>query len=186
MPNRVTLKTAIIVDQMGHGFGTVGPEEEIEEHKKDFSELLFPAQLDVYTPYSTYPGDLKPGTDLVVFDYGGMMMGNSLMEDNSRHLITFAQDNPNTLCIVASTTTWSNGIRYMTGELEIGALHNLVCRYWMGKASWESDYSAEDEQPELWDPIPAWFRQLHKLPRDEWWLKGPAKAAKLKTPRKTK
>src|ERR1700684_552992 len=80
----IVFKTAIIVDPMGHGFGEVGPEEEIEEHKKDFAELLYPAALDAYTPYGMSESQIKQGTDLIIFDYGGMMPGNSLMADNSR------------------------------------------------------------------------------------------------------
>ena len=60
------IKTAIVVDYMGHGFGEVTPEMEIAEHKERFSEFAEPAKLHVYTPESTYPGSLKHSTDLMI------------------------------------------------------------------------------------------------------------------------
>lgn len=161
----VRLKTAVIVDPMGHGFGEVGPEEEIEEHKKDFAELLYPASIDAYTPAHMYDAEIKQGTDLIIFDYGGMMPGNSLMEDNSRRLIEYAQDHSSTLCVVVSTFTWRNAIKEEMRDLGLGELHNVVCRYWAGKCYWEEGaFSGNDKEPDDWDPIPAWFRDMHKVP----------------------
>ena len=162
---KIVLKTAIIVDPMGHGFGEVGPEEEIEEHKKDFAELLYPAVLDPYTPYGMSESQIKQGTDLIIFDYGGMMPGNSLMADNSRRLIQFAQDHSSVLCVVVSTFTWKNAIKEEMRDLELGDLHNVVCRYWPGKCYWEEGaFGDSDKEPNDWDPIPSWFRDMHKLP----------------------
>lgn len=175
---RTVLKTAIIVDYMGHGFGEVTPQMEIEEHKKDFHELLFPAKLDVYTPFCMSEDDIQIGTDLIIFDWGSMMPGNSLMEDNSRRLIQYAQDHSDCLCIVVSTFTWRNAIQYEMEELGLGKLHNVVCRYWESKELWSSE-----REPEDWDPIPAWFRELHKLPVVDPYEAGQAiKAGKLTIP----
>ena len=165
---------------MGHGFGEVGPEEEIEEHKKDFSELLFPAKLDAYKPVTMEESYIKPGTDLIVFDWGGMLPGTSLMEDNSRRLIQYAQDHSSCLCIVVSTFTWRQAIKYEMEELELTGLHNVVCRYWQPK----EDFGNEKE-PLEWDPIPAWFRDMHKLPAVDLYEAGLAiKEGRLTIPRK--
>ena len=43
------------------------PEEELEDHKKDFAELLRPAKCRFYRMMNS--GEIKPGTDVVVFDY---------------------------------------------------------------------------------------------------------------------
>jgi hypothetical protein len=189
----IVLKTAIIVDQMGHGFGEVGPEEEIEEHKKDFAELLYPAVLDSYTPYGMSEAEVKQGTDLIIFDYGGMMPGNSLMEDNSRRLIEFAQNHSSTLCVVVSTFTWRNAIQYEMEELGLGELHNVVCRFWQPKNKFDgiTDLCAEEKEPLDFEPIPAWFRDMHKLPFIEpsdqvggrWYVD---KTKKLKKPERKK
>jgi len=51
----IELKTAIIVDPVGSSLGDRTPEDEIKQHIKDFSELLSPAKLKVYSPWSCYP-----------------------------------------------------------------------------------------------------------------------------------
>jgi hypothetical protein len=154
----IILKTAIVLDPSGTFMG--GPEDEIRQHWLDFSDLLEPATLEIYQPGAIYPEALKPGTDLVLFDWGGMMLGNSLMQDNSRRLIQYAQYNPSTLCVVVSTFTWGHGIQYEMEELELTKPHNLTCRFWIPT----KPYSGERE-PDDWDPIPAWFREFHNLPR---------------------
>lgn len=159
MSELITLKTAIIVDYMGHGFGEFTPEMEVEEHKKDFHELLFPAELDAYTPICMSEDKIQAGTDLIIFDFGGIMPGNNLMGDNSRRLIQYAQDHSDVLCMVASTCTWNMALQYEMEDLGLTELHNVVCRYWQPKEKWSNE-----KEPENWDPIPAWFRDLHKLP----------------------
>lgn len=190
MKEKIILKTAIIVDPMGHGFGEVGPEEEIEEHKTDFAELLYPAQIKAYTPACMSERDIETGTDLIVFDYGGMMPGNTLMEDNSRRLIQFAQDHSSTLCVIVSTFTWKNAIKLEMRDLELDSLHNVVCRYWAGKCYWEEGvFGEDDKEPDNYDCIPAWFREMYHLPfvepRDQiggrWYVD---KNTKLRKPRK--
>lgn len=184
---RKTLLTAIIVDMMGHGFGEHGPEDEIEEHKKDFSELLFPARIDSYSPYGMSEEEIKPGTDLIVFDYGGMLPGNSLMEDNSRRLIQYAQDHSSCLCMVVSTFTWRQAIHYEMQDLGLNDLHNVVCRYWQPKNEWSgfTDLCSEEKEPLEWDPIPAWFRDMHELPAVDLYEAGLAiREGRLTIPRK--
>jgi hypothetical protein len=173
---KIVLKTAIVLDPMGHNWGAVGPEEEAKEHVKNFSEILYPAVINAYQPGSMYPGALKPGTDLVLFDYGGMMAGNSLMEDNSRHLIRYAQDNPNTLCIVVSGFTWRNAVAYEIKEQGLTGLHNLVCEFFE-----PVEMYSNEKEPENWECIPKWFRDMHNLPRVDQYE---AHVAILKQPKK--
>jgi hypothetical protein len=160
------LKVAIIVDRVGSFFGDRTPEDEIAEHIKDFSELLAPAILKVYTPYSCYPGDIQPGTDLVLFDYGGMLIGNSMAERNSWYLVTYAADNPNSLVVIVSSFTWRTAIANELQERDMLSVHNVVPRYWEPKNKY--NYLLEDEssekEPDAFDPIPAWFREMHSLP----------------------
>lgn len=135
----MTFKTGILVDQMGHGFGEVTPEMEVEQHAKDFAELLRPHKIKHYTLRSAH--EVKPGTDLVLFDYGGMLPGcGDLILSEVRALFRWAQDNPSSLAVVVSTFTYRNVIQ---GELqELGLdLPNIV-----------------GVESSLDDPIPMWFR----------------------------
>jgi hypothetical protein len=177
------LKTAIIVDPIGSSFGDRTPEDEIKEHVRDFSELLAPAKLNVYTPYSCYPGDLQPGTDLVLFDYGGMLVGNSMAEKNSWYLVTYAADNPSSLVVVVSSFTWGNIIACELEDRQMLGAHNIVPRYWEPKNAFNyllSDENSEKE-PSDFDPIPAWFRDMYGLPRVDPYAE---KVKKLRTPKK--
>jgi hypothetical protein len=166
-----SLRVAIILDQMGSIMSSY--EEEVEGLVRDFSEMLFPAKLNVYKPMYVYPSEIKDGTDLILFDFGGMTMGNSLMEDNSRRLIEYARDHESTLCVVVSSFTWSCSIRYELESLELTGLPNLTCRFWMG----------DDRGPDDFDPIPLWFRQLHDLPQVP--VYAPVKPRTLRKPKKT-
>ena len=121
----IELKTAIIVDPVGSSLGDRTPEDEIKQHIKDFSELLSPAKLKVYSPWSCYPEDLQPGTDLVLFDYGGMMLGNSMAEKNSWHLVAYAADNPSALLSVRSLDQ-RDGLRTGSAENARGAQHRAT------------------------------------------------------------
>jgi hypothetical protein len=172
-----TLKTAIIVDPMGSAFGSRMPEDEIEQHVKDFSALLAPAALKVYTPWSCYPEDLQPGTDLVLFDYGGMLPGTDMAERNSWYLVTYASDNPSSLVVVVSSFTWSNVIANELEARDMLTAHNIVPRYWMPNI--EDFGTPRENQPEDWDCIPQWFRDMHNLPRVDPYAEVPKK---LKTP----
>lgn len=133
-----TLSVGVLMDMMGCLNKT--PEQELEDHKKDFAELLRPAKCKFYRMTSS--GDIKPGTHAVVFDYGGMcgMGSDGLVGSESRSLLRWAQDNPSSLLIVATAFTYSHTIRYELDELGLN-LPNVVCR------------ASIDE-----DPIPFWFR----------------------------
>ncbi len=133
-----TLKTAILVDPMGSSMGT--PEEEIEKHIETYGKALMPVKLKTYA--INHPLEIKLGTKLVIFDFGGMIGGNDLLQDNSRAVIEWALDNPQALVIVASSFTYQHGIGPEIRELGMEAVDNIV---------------AEDWQVD--DIIPDWFRK---------------------------
>lgn len=135
-----TLKTAILVDPMGSSMGT--PEEEIEKHIETYSRALTPLKLKTYN--INHPLEIKLGTKLVIYDFGGMIGCNDLMEDNSRAVIMWAKDNPQSLVIVASSFTYQHGIAPEIRELgmEHYEIDNIVAE------DWEVD-----------DIIPDWFRK---------------------------
>lgn len=129
------LSVAIIVDLMGSSLG--GPEEEIAEHKKTFAKYLPKYDLEFTTPKCVMP-DLE--ADLVVYDFGGMMPGTSLMDDNARAIVRWAGDHPSSLVVVVSSFTFG---RYIEPEMEalgLKEIRNIVL----------DDYCEDN-------PIPSWF-----------------------------
>lgn len=157
------IKTAIVVDFMGHGFGDVTPEMEIKEHKERFTEFATPAKLDVYTPSSTYPGDLKPGTDLLIYDFGGVGPGcEGLMTGNARHLVRWAADNPSSLVVIVSTFSYDRYVKYEAEDMGLLDLHNIVVDCSMGD---EKDPWYRNER---YSPFPEWFEQAHGITSKEY------------------
>ena len=133
-----TILAGILVDLMG----CIGkpPEEEYEEHTKDFAELLRPNKVKFYRMMNA--GEIKPGTSVLIFDYGGMAQYGSgdLVAGEARALLKWAQDNPSSLLIVATVFTYQNAVKYEMEDLGL-TLPNVVCRASI-----------------LEDPIPLWFR----------------------------
>lgn len=107
------IATAIIVDP----FGAMDKDgdDEIADHVETFSKMLAPHRLVVSMP--KYVDDAKLRADLVIFDFGGMSIGNDLMADNSRRLLRWAQDHPSSLIVVASTFTYAQGLEPEMREL---------------------------------------------------------------------
>ncbi len=119
-----TLNTIVIVDFMGSGFGETTPEMEVKQHIDRYSELLSPCKLKWERKMCA---DFPPGTDLVIYDFGGMMPGaTDLVASNARSLIRWAQDNPSSLAIVASSFTYQNSIVYEMEDLGL-TLPNIIC-----------------------------------------------------------
>lgn len=129
------LSVAIIVDYMGSMSAT--PEEEVEGHKKRFSELLPGYSLKFSTPKCVLP---ELSADLVIYDFGGLMPGTSLMEDNSRQIIKWASDHPSSLVVVVSTFTFDRYVKPEMEELGLQEMVNVVA----------------DDGPRG-NPIPSWF-----------------------------
>ena len=73
------LKVGICVDMMGAGGNT--PEEEIAQHKAWLRKKWPRSKLRFYQAWhcdQSGGNGIQPGTDLFLFDYGGMMLGNDL------------------------------------------------------------------------------------------------------------
>lgn len=123
-----TIKTAIIVDPTGWSMAT--PEQEVEEHKERFGILLAPARLDAYR--AMHPGDggkhgIQPGTELVLYDFGGMVPGSTdLMESNARALVKWAEDHPGALVVIVSRMTFTGYIEPEMSDRGLDGLHNIV------------------------------------------------------------
>ncbi|HEX7313323.1 MAG TPA: hypothetical protein VF297_05355 [Pyrinomonadaceae bacterium] len=137
------IKTAIIVDMMGAGGKS--PEEEVEQHKEFYGDLLAPATLDVHRPYHAGGGKhgIQDGTELIVYDFGGMMPGSSLMEDNARQVVKWAQDHPSGLVVVASSYTFRVYVEAEMADVGLDGLHNVVCDDGSGEAipEWFLNYA---------------------------------------------
>lgn len=155
------IKTAIVVDYMGSGFGSTTREDEIRDHKARFSDFAKPSKLDVYTPASTYPGELSPGTDLVLFDFGGVGFGNDLMQTNSRHLLRWAADNPNSLVVIVSVFTYEHCVKYEAIDMGlVGELHNIVVDCNLDDQHWY--------RGKRYSPFPEWFEKAHGIKSKEY------------------
>ena len=106
------------------------PDEEATRYIAELKEVV--GEIDLQTPYEEEHTrlygihDLRDNTELVLFDYGGMWPGNSLMEDQSRNLIRWAQDHPNALVLVTSAFTYRNGIESEMEELGLTKLPNIL------------------------------------------------------------
>lgn len=108
---KATLKVAIIVDPYGGGSRT--GEEELEDHKRNLQRVFAKRDVKFETP-AYMPENLS--ADLVVFDFGGMSLGNDLLASNSRTLARWMQDHPSSLVFVASTYTYRLGLQYELKE----------------------------------------------------------------------
>lgn len=148
------IKTAIWVDPAGSMGET--SEQQIKR-AKDYYEDELGVKLNVHTPQNI--SEIEEGTDLVLFDYGGMMYGNSLAEDNSRRLVRWAEDHPSALVIVVSTFTFDRAFRYAIEE------HlNTAVPYQYSKPDGKRHKTPMHNvvvQECSEDFIPAWFRKAH-------------------------
>lgn len=118
------IKTAILCDP----FGCLGKtmEEETIENVEFFDTLVAPRKIAHYCINALDDSAIKPGTELILFDFGGMTMGNHLMEDNSRDLLKWANDNPSVLIVVVSSFTYRQGIKPELDELGLDSLPNVI------------------------------------------------------------
>jgi hypothetical protein len=102
---RKTVRAAIVIDPWG-ALDKTG-DEEAAEHEVRLKVLLRPARVDVIRKEWI---DERLDVDLLLFDFGGMSIGNDLMASNSRALIRWLQDHPSSLALVVSTFTYAHGI----------------------------------------------------------------------------
>jgi hypothetical protein len=132
------LKCCVVADP-GGACGK-GPEEEAADLQESFESAL-EQELDVQLVMSPY--EIPIGTKLVLYDFGGMMGCDGLMQDNSRTMIKWAQDHPNSFVVVVSDFTYRNFIeceleslglikrrRSFGDDPQEEGLFNLVQRDW--------------------------------------------------------
>ena len=135
--------TAVIVDE---SLNKTPREEEIVQHTITF-ETLLERSLEVYIPSIFYESEIRQGTELILFDYGGMSVGNDLLESQSRRLVQYAADHPSCLIVVVSTFCWHKAVRSEMEEFcGKEGLPNLVV--------WEGG-----------DCVPKWFKESIKEPK---------------------
>lgn len=131
----------------------MSPEDEIARHVSDFEEWL-DVKLDWYQIPCIYEKEIKPRTELIIFDFGGMTFGNSLAETNSSALIEWATAHPDALIFIASGFTYRHSVTPAMEERGFGALPNVV--------------SIDDVLAQPWetarDAFPVWFRDGVKGP----------------------
>ncbi len=154
----ICIKTAVWVDPAGSFLGgSETPEDQIEREKNLFEEELG-VKLDIHAPRNI--GEIEDGTDLVLFDYGGMVPGRSLAEDNSRRLVRWASDHPATLVIIISVFTYDRVFRNAIGK----HLKDSVPPYFDSKPEGEKHRTpVHNIVIECWREnfIPEWFRDTH-------------------------
>src|SRR5208282_193131 len=156
------IKTAIWVDPMGSMSET--PEGQVQRCTEVYAEELG-VKLDVHM--QSHVGGIEVGTDLVLFDYGGMMLGNNLAEDNSRDLLQWAEDHPSSLVVIISDFTYDRAFRYAIEE-HLG-LENVASSYQKPEGERHKtpihNIVVEHCQEHF---IPQWFRDAHGCIADDW------------------
>ena len=148
-PKRI-LKTAIWYDPFGSMSET--PEQQIANDVRRLPRDLFNDRVTFDWYCVNGPHEIKPRTELVLFDFGGMSLGNDLMASNSRYLLQWAQDNPNTLILVTSGFTYDHGVDYELRALGFATLPNVINLYPLNL-------------PDAWSLlIPKWFLNEETAP----------------------
>ena len=128
------------------------PEQEYDQNVELVQSMLddtFGEKRCVVKPYRIHCFDareIKPGTRMVLFDFGGMGLGNSLGDSNARDMVKHAMENPSILYLVVSGFTWSNVVKWQIEELGAEGIPNVLSYYDMPYK--ENGYEKE---------IPVWF-----------------------------
>ncbi len=115
-----SITCSVVLDYMGSYDSD--PEEEFEKLQKDLRRVI---ANPVSFEESKMVHRINPKSDLVLFDFGGLMPGNNLMQDQSRALIQWAQDHPSALVLVVSKFTFTHGIQPEMEDMGLGELHNV-------------------------------------------------------------
>lgn len=139
-------------------FGSMGctAEEQRDKDIKFFEEGVFDEKIKLDWYNITKPSDFKRGTELLLFDYGGMGFGSSVGElglDMSRRMLEIAQENPKCLIVVTSSFTYDHAIHPLLNEIGLATLPNVREQF---------PGNREDERIPAWwlekrDPSPAEF-----------------------------
>jgi len=125
MPKRTVL-TAIWYDPFGSMSQTTEEQiaADIDYYEKDYGPLDGKIKLNTYTVRGAH--EIKPGTELVLFDYGGCGLGNNLMAENSRAVLQYALDNPSVLIIVISHFTYYSSLKLDMEDRGLDSVPNIM------------------------------------------------------------
>ncbi len=97
------VRAAALLDNVGSLGRT--PEEELRDEVRTLEEVLdVRIEAQLCSAVSQFP----EGTDLVLFDYGGVCMGygENLLARQEQALVRWADDHPSALVLVVSSFTW--------------------------------------------------------------------------------
>ena len=118
-----TVRALVVLDPAG-AIGRTADDEfkQLLDDYRDIHDLELQAKrAENFSPH----GDDAYGCDLIIFDWGGMGTGGSmLMQHQVRWLTTFAQDHPSTLIVIRSMV-WAYIEREMEAE-RIPKLANMI------------------------------------------------------------
>lgn len=141
------IKVGILLDVMGSNMST--SEQEFDDLSERFTRYLTPVKLTFYRAChaGVMSKGIQPNTKLLLFDYGGMGYGcEDLILSNVKGLFEWCDNNPNSLAIVVSTSTWNRYIQAELDDMGLTSLHNLI----MDPMLLDDDETAF---------IPDWFKQ---------------------------
>ncbi len=126
LPKKRVVKTAIWYDPFGSLNKTTEEQidDDIEYLEAEYGPFDGKLKLDTYIVRGV--SEIKPKTELVLFDYGVCGMGNDLMGEASRSVIRYALDNPSVLIIVTSTFTYNNSLKIDMEDLGLASIPNIM------------------------------------------------------------
>ena len=93
----------IILDPMGSSQGTDDEEYGgiVELYGRNHGVRLEARRAEVFDPAEA------EGVELIVFDWGGMSLGNDLIRHQIRALTRWSEDHPSALVVIRSMMSWS-------------------------------------------------------------------------------
>ena len=135
-PPKHVARAVIVLDPVGAAMTRSQEVELVVESYLERGVRLDWREAEVFRP-----GECA-GADLIAFDWGGAAIGNSMMEDQLRRLLSWAADNASALV----------------------AIRSALARPWI-----EAEVSEHDLPPNVFLDLP---RGLDFPPLPSWWLKG--------------
>ena len=109
-PKQRTVRALVILDPAG--VTDSPPEKEFNElllvYEQDYDLKLDAKRADVFDPAEA------DRAEMILFDWGGMSLGNDLLGHQVRALLPWAEDHPSALVIIRSMLSW----QYLQDEIE--------------------------------------------------------------------
>ena len=116
-----TVRALVVLDPMA-GFETT-QEEELERIRQTY-EGDHRLKLDTTLKDVFDPADAERA-EIIVFDWGGMSLGNDLLGHQIRTLTRWAEDHPSALVIIRSMLSW-NELQNEIRDERLPSLPNLI------------------------------------------------------------